>query len=215
MTKGPAEIDTAKLSDADAEVAERDAGLIMAKLPSASFRGPATQIGNARTTDKGRIPAGDAGRRDRCPVGVFRLIRLFAPEEPPSGGRSRKLARKPMGTTTDTDVDRDRVKRRILLHVLPPRLVRIRYYGFLGNRVRGTKPAQLRTLLADRAPPAPEPAAALPTAPQRLPKTAPTERCPRYGQLLEIDLIPARKPWRQPAVLPFPSGTDDQHARPP
>ena len=93
--------------------------------------------------------------------------------------------------------------------------MRIRYYGFLGNRVRGTNLAHLRTLLADRAPPAPEPAAALPTAPQRLPKTAPTERCPRYGQLLEIDLIPARKPWRQPAVLPFPSGTDDQHARPP
>ena len=39
MTKGPAEIDTAKLSDADAEVAERDAGLIMAKLPSADRSG--------------------------------------------------------------------------------------------------------------------------------------------------------------------------------
>ena len=28
-------------------------------------------------------------------------------------------------------------------------------------------------------------------------------------------LIPARAPWRRPAVLPFPSGRDDQHAMPP
>ena len=85
----------------------------------------------------------------------------------------------------------------------------------MGNRVRGTNLAQRQTLLADRAPPAAEPAAALPTAPDDLPAAAPTERCPRCGQLLEIDLIPAQKPWRRRAVLPFPGGTDDPHARPP
>ena len=33
-------------------------------------------------------------------------------------------------------LDVDEFLRRFLLHVLPPRLVRIRYYGFLANRIR-------------------------------------------------------------------------------
>ena len=37
--------------------------------------------------------------------------------------------------------------RRFLLHVLPPGLQRIRYYGFLGNRYRGEKLEQCRQLL--------------------------------------------------------------------
>jgi hypothetical protein len=37
--------------------------------------------------------------------------------------------------------------RRFLLHVLPDRFQRIRYYGFLGNRYRQTKLAQCRRLL--------------------------------------------------------------------
>jgi hypothetical protein len=37
--------------------------------------------------------------------------------------------------------------RRFLLHVLPPGLQRIRYYGFLGNRYRQQKLAQCRQLL--------------------------------------------------------------------
>jgi len=37
--------------------------------------------------------------------------------------------------------------RRFLLHVLPPGLQRIRYYGFLGNRYREQKLAQCRSLL--------------------------------------------------------------------
>jgi hypothetical protein len=37
--------------------------------------------------------------------------------------------------------------RRFLLHVLPPGLQRIRYYGFLGNRYRKEKLAQCRSLL--------------------------------------------------------------------
>jgi hypothetical protein len=102
-----------------------------------------------------------------------------------------------------------------LLHVLPPRLVRIRYYGFLGNRVRGANVAKLRTLLADRLPPEPEPAADPPAQADRLPDSAPTARCPRCGQSLETYLIPAQKPWRRPTLLPFPTGVDNQHPRPP
>lgn len=105
--------------------------------------------------------------------------------------------------------------RRFLLHVLPPRLVRIRYYGFLGNRVRSANVAKLRTLLADRSTPEPEPPTAPPTVPDRLPEAASTARCPRCGQLLETYLIPAQKPWRQPALAPLPTATANQHSRPP
>lgn len=42
--------------------------------------------------------------------------------------------------------------RRFLLHVVPTRLVRIRYYGFLANRVRHANVARARELLGSRAP---------------------------------------------------------------
>ncbi len=38
--------------------------------------------------------------------------------------------------------------RRFLLHVLPKGLMRIRHYGFLANRCRKAKLAQIRTALA-------------------------------------------------------------------
>lgn len=41
----------------------------------------------------------------------------------------------------------DEFLRRFLLHVLPPHLVRIRYYGFLANRVRAASIARARSLL--------------------------------------------------------------------
>jgi len=41
----------------------------------------------------------------------------------------------------------DEFIRRFLLHVLPPGLQRIRYYGLLGNRHRQEKLAQCRQLL--------------------------------------------------------------------
>jgi Putative transposase len=41
----------------------------------------------------------------------------------------------------------DEFIRRFLLHVLPPGLQRIRYYGFLGNRHRQEKLGQCRQLL--------------------------------------------------------------------
>jgi len=39
--------------------------------------------------------------------------------------------------------------RRFCLHILPPRFVKIRYYGLLANRHRATRVAQARALLAD------------------------------------------------------------------
>jgi hypothetical protein len=51
-------------------------------------------------------------------------------------------------------LDADEFIRRFLLHVLPDRFQRIRYYGLLGNRHRGEKLARCRALLGM---PEPEP----------------------------------------------------------
>lgn len=67
----------------------------------------------------------------------------------------------------------DEFLRRFLLHVLPPRLVRIRYYGFLANRLRSPSLARARALIGSRC-------AASPTT---RPSTSEhlLERCPRCG----------------------------------
>ena len=48
----------------------------------------------------------------------------------------------------------DEFLRRFLLHILPTRFMRLRYYGFLSNRYRRDKIARCRELLGV---PAPEP----------------------------------------------------------
>ncbi len=62
--------------------------------------------------------------------------------------------------------------RRLQLHLLPERFVKIRHYGLLANRNRRTHIATARAAL----PPAPEPAAALPVA--RAPEAAPATEAP-------------------------------------
>jgi len=47
-------------------------------------------------------------------------------------------------------LDADEFLRRFLLHVLPPRLVRIRYYGFLANRTRAHSIELARQLIGGR-----------------------------------------------------------------
>jgi len=47
-------------------------------------------------------------------------------------------------------LDVDEFLRRFLLHVLPPRLVRIRYYGFLANRARAHSIDLTRQLIGGR-----------------------------------------------------------------
>jgi hypothetical protein len=75
--------------------------------------------------------------------------------------------------------------RRFLLHVLPQGLVRIRYYGWMANRLRRACAAQCRALLA-----APEPSTT---------KERPDRRCPRCGGAVEtVEVIVPRELRRRP-----------------
>ncbi|MGH8140654.1 MAG: IS91 family transposase [Steroidobacteraceae bacterium] len=67
--------------------------------------------------------------------------------------------------------------RRFLLHVLPPGLQRIRYYGFLGNRHREEKLAQCRTLLQVNS-----------TTPEKAAAEAPADYRQRYEALTGVSL---------------------------
>jgi hypothetical protein len=74
--------------------------------------------------------------------------------------------------------------RRFLLHVLPPRLVRIRYYGFLANRTRARSIDLARQLIGGRfLPPVPPP-------------STDDRRCPYCGNgtLRVVGLVPAERP---------------------
>lgn len=87
--------------------------------------------------------------------------------------------------------------RRFLLHVLPDRLHRIRYYGFLGNRHRQEKLAQCRALLGSATDTEPNS-----DAPEHLEDYR--DRCEQLtgislrkcpvcgqGQMVEVELLPA------------------------
>jgi len=81
-------------------------------------------------------------------------------------------------------LDVDEFLRRFLLHVLPPRLVRIRYYGFLANRIRTRSIELARQLIDGRfLPPVP-----LPTIDNHL--------CPHCGAgtLRVVGLVPPERP---------------------
>lgn len=66
------------------------------------------------------------------------------------------------------DLEAGEFLRRYLLHVLPERFVRIRYFGFLANRVRARSLALARTQLGTAPPPSGQPAqdSAVPRCPQ-------------------------------------------------
>ena len=93
--------------------------------------------------------------------------------------------------------------RRLQLHLLPERFVKIRHYGLLANRNRRTRIAAARAAL----PPAPEPAAALPVAdaPEAAPATeAPTGLpacCPHCHQKADWVLVERVAPQHQRAQL--------------
>lgn len=84
--------------------------------------------------------------------------------------------------------------RRFLLHLLPKGFVRIRYFGFMGNRVRRHKIRFARALLGA--------SATSPSCPDRATADAdadehhPTRRCPRCkrGLLVHVALIPKSLP---------------------
>jgi hypothetical protein len=81
-------------------------------------------------------------------------------------------------------LDVDEFLRRFLLHVLPPRLVRIRYYGFLANRSRAHSIELARRLIGGRfRPPAPL-------------LSSDDHRCPQCGSgtLRLVGPVPAERP---------------------
>jgi Putative transposase len=80
--------------------------------------------------------------------------------------------------------------RRFLLHVLPKRFVRIRYFGFLASRCRMPQLAQCRQALAVAAAPPPDPP---PPAPPR--SSWPCPRC--GGPMRLIERLTARQLLRE------------------
>ena len=84
----------------------------------------------------------------------------------------------------------DEFIRRLCLHFLPARFVKIRHYGLLANRGRQTRLRRARTLLGAGAPEAPQP------EPRSLP------RCPHCGRaaLFLVRVVP---PLRFKAAPPI------------
>lgn len=82
------------------------------------------------------------------------------------------------------DLDVDEFLRRFLLHVLPPRFVRIRYYGFLANRIRAHSIDCARRLIGE---------CFVPQVPRH---STPERRCPQCGAgvLHDIGLVPPERP---------------------
>jgi hypothetical protein len=87
-------------------------------------------------------------------------------------------------------LDVDEFLRRFLLHVLPKRFVRIRYFGFLASRCRTPQLAQCRQALAVASTPPPD---APPPAPPRS-----SWPCPRCGGAMRlIERLTARQLLRE------------------
>ena len=93
--------------------------------------------------------------------------------------------------------------RRFLMHTLPSRFVRIRYFGFLANRFRKQRLDQCRILLGTR--PATSQVAA-PRLPGDLDQPQAKPKCPACGggRILIVDVpsISARRPSRPPICRP-------------
>jgi hypothetical protein len=87
-------------------------------------------------------------------------------------------------------LDADEFIRRFLLHVLPDRFQRIRYYGLLGNRYRGEKLARCRALLGM---PEPEPDDTVKDYRDRCEELTGTSlwECPvcRHGRMIQVEVL--------------------------
>ncbi len=85
--------------------------------------------------------------------------------------------------TKQIELEADEFLRRYLLHVLPERFVRIRYFGFLANRVRSGNLTLARKQLGTIPPPSAE-------SPQTVPNPiAPRCPCCQLGVMLTIETI--------------------------
>lgn len=101
--------------------------------------------------------------------------------------------------------------RRFLQHVLPPSFQRIRYYGFLSNRVREQSLALARKLLGHSAPPAPKtPVKFGEPPPETLEAEKPLQpdRCPvcKKGRLVLVEILLPTSSAR--ALCPAPAWND-------
>jgi len=97
--------------------------------------------------------------------------------------------------------------RRFLLHVLPTRFQRIRYYGLLGNRHREQNLARCRQLL-DMPPPEPPVPQDYRDRLEQLTGVS-LRRCPacHQGRMLVVDVLPAtgRRPAHRVSVISTPA----------
>jgi Putative transposase/Transposase zinc-binding domain len=116
----------------------------------------------------------------RVAISNHRLIRMedgnvtFRWKDYAHGGKKRKMT-----------LAAEEFIRRFLLHVLPKGLVRIRYYGWMANRLRRQCAANCRALLAAVEPPPAE--------------QQPGRRCPRCGGAVEtVEVIVPRELRRRP-----------------
>lgn len=113
----------------------------------------------------------------RIAISDHRILRFdgssvsFRYRDSPSGNVQRVMT-----------LDADEFLRRFLLHVVPPRFVRIRYYGYLANRVRARSIQHARASLVDRA------CTALPISRPRLS----TNLCPvcQTGTMVVLESVP-------------------------
>lgn len=91
--------------------------------------------------------------------------------------------------------------RRLCLHILPPKFVKIRHYGFLSNRNRQAKVQQARQLLGVQPNSVPNPD---PEAPSTHPATELAPVCPFCGQRTLV-LVESRAPCLPKSVVPCDS----------
>ena len=88
--------------------------------------------------------------------------------------------------------------RRFCLHVLPEGFVKIRHYGWLGNRGRQQRMERVRQLLGVAAGPTPQPAPPPPAS-----GSEPPGCCPFCGRptLILLGAVPPERPGKKPSVL--------------
>lgn len=131
----------------------------------------------------------------RIAISDSRLLRLegervvFSYKDYSRGGRNREMT-----------LEAHELIRRFLLHVLPPRFVRVRYYGLLAHRDRNDRLAHCRALLCGADPPPPRQETWDETL-LRLTGADPL-RCPhcKQGRLVLLGFL-ARPPPIQPRKL--------------
>lgn len=96
--------------------------------------------------------------------------------------------------------------RRFLLHVLPSGFVKIRHYGFLGNRCRRQRMALCRKLLSEKLLMKSQTADACHDSAPEEPKTEPVDRCPicRLGRMKRVEIVPPEPVPSGECVCQFP-----------